>query len=152
MEEINDLLQLLLCLILTSHIMEFDSRLAGHINLGITLTKLHGISKTAATHLFHQHPGQHLPDCHKNSDLQDKQNKLTYPGIFFILYFSKFTSGIIESIYQIRIIKHNRGISLLLFCLISEINHIIFHLSSIHFFVIQHGQESSVIHFLNLCL
>ena len=72
MEEINDLLQLLLCLILTSHIMEFDSRLAGHINLGITLTKLHGISKTAATHLFHQHPGQHLPDCHKDSDLQDK--------------------------------------------------------------------------------
>ena len=76
MEEINNLLKLLFCFILTSHIMKFDSRLTGYIDLGIALSKLHGIAESASAHFFHQHSGQNLSNCDKNSNLDHYQNNL----------------------------------------------------------------------------
>ena len=146
-EEVHNLHQVLLCLLLASHVGELDACLTGDVDLGAALAELHGIAHGSGTHLIHQIPAHELTDDNKDNNRENKGQQKAEDGIHLLGFdLSELTPGVIEPVYQIWVVEGVGAVERGLVRLVGEVDHVLLHLGHRYLLVLQHGQEGAVVH------
>ncbi len=145
-EEVHHLHQVLLGLVLSGYVGEFDAGLAGDVDLGTALAELHGTAHGAA-HPLHQRPAHELADADEDGNGQNKGQQKAEKGAHLPgLDLCEPAPALPEPVDQVRIVKGGCGIDAGGLGGVGEVNHILLHLGHSHLPVRQHGQEGAVVH------
>ena len=150
-EVVHDLRQVLLGLVLPSHVGEFDAIGGFHVHLGIGVlaAEHHGVG---AAELAHHPLAQQLPDAHKEQDgHQPAQQEGQDGGHLLLDLAGELRPRRLEPVDQVRV-GHEAGLVDLLLVLVSEQDLIVLHLHLADLLLLGHSHEGAVVHLLHLPL
>ena len=149
MEVLHDLLEIVLGLVLSGHVGEFDALGGLDIDLGVGLAEGHGVG---AAHVLHHAPGEILPQGNKDDDGQDPGQQKAEDGIRLLDDLAgELRAGVLQHLFQVRIRDHAGGVDGgLILVGKDDLVLLLLDLHLAQILVFRHVHEGAVIHLLDL--